>query len=326
MFYTDISQYSFNEVFIMYYDKEFFGYSGYSFFFHIGVLSMILINLFNYKAKKTARSLFSENIIYVASTVDKRLVPVAKNLTFIVEMIFLGFVSFFTTQFNGAFGSAFETGGNYFGLLGVTPIFITIYSVVLFINPVKQLDIFTMCMPVFLFFVKFACFLTGCCWGIPWEHGMYNAHPYHHGNQVPVQLIEAVLGLVILVFLLLYKKRAKPGTMYPMYLIVYCVTRFFSEFTKADYPNVLGPLKMYHLLCIAGVFVGLLLFVVLRLYGESIYTFFEKPHINLEVKIRQREENMIASAIEQKQAEEAAEKKRLEKIRLAREKAKSRKK
>ena len=310
----------------MYYGKEFFGYSGTSFFFHIAVLSMILINLFSYNAKKTARSLFSENIIYAISTVNKNLVPIVRNVTFIAEIIFLSHVSYYTTNFNGVFGSAFETGANYFGLLGVTPIFITVYSLILFINPVKQLDIYTMCMPIFLFFVKIACFVTGCCWGIPWEHGMYNANPYHHGNQVPVQLIEAVLGLIIFVFLLWYKKRAKPGTMYPMYLIVYCITRFFSEFTKADYPNVLGPLKMYHLLCIAGVFVGLLLFVVLRLYGESIYTFFEKPHINLEAKIKQREENMITSAIEQKQAEEAAEKERLERIRLAREKAKARKK
>ena len=310
----------------MYYGIEFFGYTGYSFFFHIGVLSMILVNLFRYKAKKDAMSLFSENVVYAASTINKKLVPIARNLMFIVETAILSYVAWFTTQFNGAFGAAFETGGNYFGLLGVTPIFVTIYSLVLFINPAKQMDIFTICMPVFLFFVKFACFLTGCCWGIPWEHGMYNAHPYHSGNQVPVQLIEAVLGLVILVFLLWYKKRAKPGTMYPMYLIVYCVTRFFSEFTKADYPNVLGPLKMYHLLCIAGVFVGLLLFVVIKLYGDAIYTLFEKPHINLETKIAQREANMISSAIEQKEAAEKAEKERLERIRLAREKAKARKK
>lgn len=310
----------------MYYGLEFFGHSGYDFFVHIAILSMILINLFRYNAKKNARSLFSENIIYAASTVNEKLVPIARNLTFIAEEILLAYVSYFTTQFNGAFGAAFETGGNYFGLLGVTPIFITIYSLVLFINPAKQMDIFTLCMPIFLFFVKFACFLTGCCWGIPWEHGMYNAHPYHHGYQVPVQLIEAVLGLVIFVFLLWYKKRAKPGTMYPTYLIVYCVTRFFSEFTKADYPNVLGPLKMYHLLCIAGVFVGILLLFIIKLYGDSIYTLFEKPHINLETKIKQREENMIKSAIEQKQAAELAEKERLEKIRIAREKAKVRKK
>ena len=310
----------------MYYGKEFFGHTGYSFFFHIAVLSMILVNVFRYKAKRSAMSLFSENVVYAASTINKKLVPIARNLMFIVETAILSYVAWFTTQFNGAFGEAFETGGNYFGLLGVTPIFVTLYSLVLFINPAKQMDIYTLCMPVFLFFVKFACFLTGCCWGIPWEHGMYNAHPYHPGYQVPVQLIEALLGLVILVFLLWYKKRAKPGTMYPVYLIVYCATRFFSEFTKDDYPNVLGPLKMYHLLCIAGILVGLLLLLVVRMYGDTIYKLFEKPHINLEAKIAQREENMITAAIEQKEAAEKAEKERLEKVRIAREKAKARKK
>lgn len=310
----------------MYYGMKFFGYIGLAFFNNVAILAMMLVNLFRYKAKKNARSLFSENIIYAASTINNKLVPIVRNLTFLVEIVIISFVSYDTTRFNGVLGSAFETGANYFGLLGVTPIFITVISLLLFINPVKQMDIYTMCMPVFLFFVKIACFVNGCCWGIPWEHGMYNAHPYHHGNQVPVQLIEAILALLILVFLIWYKKRAKPGTMYPMYLIVYSATRFFSEFTKADYPKVLGPLKMYHLLCIAGVFVGLLLLLVVKLYGDSIYTLFEKPHINLEAKIAQREANMITSAIEQKEATEKAEKERLERIKLAREKAKARKK
>lgn len=310
----------------MFYGMEFLDHSGYMFFFHIAVLSMIILNLFSYKAKKTARSLFSEIIIYAVSTINKKFVPVARNLTFIAETALLSYVAWATTQFNGAFGAAFETGGNYFGLLTVTPIFITIFSVVLFINPLKQLDIFTMCMPVFVFFVKMACFFNGCCWGIPWEYGLYNANPYHPGKQVPVQLIEALLGLVILVFLFWYRKRAKPGTMYPMYLMVYSATRFFSEFTKDDYPDVLGPLKMYHLLCIAGVFVGLLLLVVIKLYGNSMYALFEKPHINLETKIAQREEKLATEMVEQKIAAENSEKERLEKIRLAREKAKARKK
>lgn len=310
----------------MYYDKEFFGYIGYDFFFQIGVLAMIIINLFRYKAKKTAMSLFSENIVYAVSTINKNFVPVARNIMFIAETAILSYVAWYTTQFNGAFGAAFQTGGNYFGLLTVTPIFITFVSLILFINPAKQMDIFTLCMPMFLFFVKIACYVTGCCWGIPWEHGLYNNHPYHPGKQVPVQLIEALLGLVIFVFLLWYKKRAKPGTMYPVYLIVYSFTRFFSEFTKDDYPDVLGPLKMYHLLCLTGIIVGFLLLLVIKLYGDTIYNFFEKPHINLITKIVQREENMITSAIEQKEASEKAEKERLEKVRLAREKAKARKK
>ncbi len=310
----------------MYYGMEIFGYIGRTFFNNAAVSVMILLTFFTYKSKKTAMSLFSENVIYAISTVNKKFVPVARNLMFIVEMLLFSHIAWATTRLNGIFGSAFDTGANYFGLLAATPIFITIFSLVLFINPVKQIDIFTIIMPIFLIFVKIGCFLSGCCWGIPWEHGMYNANPYHHGNQVPVQLIEAILGLLIFFFLLWYRKRAKPGTMYPMYLIIYSATRFFSEFTKADYPNVLGPLKMYHLLCIAGVFVGLLLLLVVKLYGDSIYTLFEKPHINLEAKIAQREANMITSAIEQKEAAEKAEKERLEKIRIAREKAKARKK
>lgn len=310
----------------MYYGMEIFGYNGRTFFNNAAVSVMILLTFFTYKSKKSAMSLFSENVIYATSTVNKKLVPVARNLMFIVEMLLFSHIAWATTRLNGIFGSAFDTGANYFGLLAATPIFITIYSLVLFINPVKQIDIFTIIMPIFLIFVKIGCFLSGCCWGIPWEHGLYNASPFHPGNQVPVQLIEAILALLIFFFLLWYRKRAKPGTMYPMYMTMYSATRFFSEFTKADYPNVLGPLKMYHLLCLTGIIIGLLLMLVVKIYGDTIYNFFEKPHVNLKTKIAQREERLAIEAIENKKIADAAEKERLEKVRLAREKAKSRKK
>lgn len=310
----------------MYYGMKYFDYIGGAFFNNVAISVMILITFFTFKSKKTAMSLFSENVIYATSTINKKLVPIARNLMFIVEMLLFSHIAWATTQLNGIFGLAFDTGANYFGLLTATPIFVTIYSLGLFINPVKQIDIFTMCMPIFLFFVKIACFLNGCCWGIPWEYGLYNYNPHHPGKQVPVQLIEAILGLLIFFFLLWYRKRAKPGTMYPMYMIVYSATRFFSEFTKADYPNVLGPLKMYHLLCLTGVIIGLLLLLVVKMYGDTIYNFFEKPHINLEMKIAQREERLSIEEKENKKIADAAEKERLEKVRLAREKAKSRKK
>lgn len=294
----------------------------YSLFIDIAIWAMVFSNFLYFKSKKKAMSLFSENLIYISSTVHKSLGFVAQILLFVIETSLASLVAWGSTQFNGVFGQAFQTGGNYFGLLTVTPIFMIIFSLVLFINPAKELDIITMSLPVFLFFVKLSCFFNGCCWGIPWEYGFYNTHYAHPGRQVPVQLIEAILALLILIFLFWYRKRAKPGTMYPMYLIVYSATRFFSEFTKADYPNVLGPLKMYHLLCITGVVIGLLLMLVIKLYGDSIYAFFEKPHINLETKIAQREEK---KGVEQKMQVAVQKKDRLEKTRISREKSKTKK-
>lgn len=111
-----------------------------------------------------------------------------------------------------------------------------------------------------------------------------------------------------------------------MYMITYSATRFFVEFVKAAHPNVLGPLNMYHLMCMTGIIIGLLLLLVVKLYGDTIYAFFEKPHINLKMKIAQREEKIAIKAIKQKEITDALEKERLEKVKLAREKSKARKK
>ena len=287
---------------------------------------MALSNFFYFKSKKNAMSLFSEGLIHLSSTAHKSLGDVVRVFSFVVETLFATQIVYYGTQFNRTLGNAFQTGANYFAVLAATPIFLTLLSLILFINPVKELDIITMSLPVFLFFVKLACFFNGCCWGIPWENGLYNYHPNHPGRQVPAQLIEAIFALLILFFLLWYRKKAKPGTIYPMYMITYSATRFFVEFVKAPHPKVLGPLNMYHLMCMTGIIIGLLLLLVVKLYGDTIYTFFEKPHITLKAKITQREEKIAIEAIKQKEITDALEKERLEKVKLAREKSKARKK
>ena len=297
----------------------------YTLFNTIALYAMAFSNLLFFKSKKNAMSLFSEGLIHFSSTVHKSFGNIFQVLLFVVETCFATQIVYYGTQFNRTLGNAFQTGANYFAVLTATPIFVTLLSLILFINPVKELDIITMCLPVFLFFVKIACFCQGCCWGIPWEHGLYNYHPNHPGRQVPAQLIEAIFALLILLFLLWYRKKAKPGTIYPMYMITYSATRFFVEFVKAPHPNVLGPLNMYHLMCMTGIIIGLLLLLVVKLYGNTIYTLFEKPHISLKAKIAQREEKIAIETTKQKEIADALEKERLKKVKLARKKSKSRK-
>ena len=189
----------------------------------------------------------------------------------------------------------------------------------------KQMDIVAPLLPLRLVFLKIACYFNGCCWGIPWEYGPYNHHYDHPGNQVPVQAIEAFWAFSIFVFLLIYRKKAKPGTIYPMYIILYSATRFCSEFFRRE-ENVLWIFKRYHLLCLAGVTIGLVLLFIVKIWGNKIQNLFEKPHKNLDLKIAQYKNQQALKLAEERAQAENERLDRLEKAKLAREKANTRKK
>lgn len=295
----------------------------YTLFIDIGYWVMIITNFLYFKSKKNAMSIFSKTLINASTKFHKIAGTIVQILLFAVETYLASYVVDRSAKYNGAFGNLVGTGGNYFGLLICFPIFISVFSLILFINPLKEIDIMTMGLPVYLFFVRLACFLNGCCWGIPWEHGLYNQNPYHPGKQVPVQLIEAIFVALIFLFLLKYRKKAKPGTIYPMYLTLYSFARFFNEFFTAAYPDIIGPFNMYQILCTVGFVVGLTLLLMMRKYGEKLSNTYDIKVNNQSEKIAQKKADKIAA---EKALHEAEIQERLEKAKLAREKAKVRKK
>ena len=294
---------------------QFFGDQwAYSLFNSIGGTMALVASLFFLKSKAKSISIYSEYIINAATRYNKTFEKIVTYALVILEALLFAYVGNKTAGLNGAMGRLVGTGVNYFGGLFFYAITWTLLSILLVANPLKNIDVVTMTLPVRLFFVKIACFCQGCCWGIPWKYGLYNYHYDHPGNQVPVQAIEAFFALAIFAFLLIYRRKAKTGTMFPIYMILYGGTRFFSEFFTAAYPDVFGPFNMYQLLCVLAVSIGLLMLIVMRNFGEKISDFFEKPHIRLEAKYEQKE-------AEERTRIEAEMKERLEKAKAARAKA-----
>ncbi len=300
--------------------------AAYGLFNTIAFYFLVISCFFYYNTKKANMGFWSKNVICIVSRKNNTLSKIATFILASVESLVLAFALSLSTFNNVSFGDTVGTGANYFATLIYAPLFWCLASLILFANPIKQIDIATLFAPSYLFFVKLACFFNGCCWGIAWEHGLYNSHYDHPGKQVPVQAIEAFFALAIYVFLLIYRKKAKPGTVYPMYLILYSFTRFFSEFLTAAYPDVLGPFNTYQILCTLGFVIGLILFFIMRKRGEKLSDFFDSIPLMMKEKIRSIKEQKALSAADAKAQEEIAEKERLEKVRLAREKAKARKK
>lgn len=302
------------------------GTSEYYFVSDIGFYLMLFSTLFYYKSKRNAMGLYSRNIIFAATKINKNLGIITEILLFAIESLLAAYlISFAVGSFNRSFGEFIGTGANYFGMLLTVMFFWIVLSVLLMANPLKMLDISTMYLPIHLFFVKLSCYCAGCCWGIPWEYGPYNYHYDHPGNQVPVQLIEAIWALLIFLFLLWYRKKAKTGSLFPIYMILYSATRFLSEFFRNE-ENVLGPLKIYHILCLVGIVYGLFHLLFLHFYRDTINEFFDNIHGKLDKKHADNEAARLARLIEEKEREEADRLERLEKAKKARAKAKVRKK
>ncbi|MBE6803571.1 MAG: hypothetical protein E7528_01575 [Ruminococcaceae bacterium] len=303
---------------------RFFGETdAYSLFNTLARVLTIVASLLYFNIKKDSISLYSKILINFVG--QKRIVigkiKVEKIVEFIlvsVELLIMGYLPSLAAKVNRPFGSLVGTGANYFGLLSVVWLVVILISVLILSNPIKQLDLVAIFLPFRMIFTRLACFFNGCCWGIPWEYGPYNYHYDHPGNQVPVQAIEAGFVLIIFLFLLWYRKRARPGTMFPMYMFLYSGLRFFNEFFTAADPDIIGPFNMYHILCAIGFVVGLVAFFVMRKYGEKISDAFDRKANNKIDEITRKKKQKI---VEENERAEAEMKERLEKAKAARAKA-----
>ena len=135
------------------------------------------------------------------------------------------------------------------------------------------MDFISPAFPLALIFSKLGCFCSGCCHGVECSFGMHN----YDTNTVefPVQLVETSLAVLIFVFIMLYRKKAKEGTLFPTYLILYSSTRFFSEFFRFE-ENVIWNLKTYQILCIAGIIIGIIELIVVKKCKEKIIDLYNK--------------------------------------------------
>jgi phosphatidylglycerol:prolipoprotein diacylglycerol transferase len=158
---------------------------------------------------------------------------------------------------NHTFADWFTEGnGNYYGNLTAWLIVMTLFPIIFKVSPLKTMDLLSPGLPICLFVAKFACFFHGCCSGFEMPNSWY----FNQKNgrfEFPVQLIEALVAVALYIFLRRYIKRNKvPGSLFPVYLILYAASRFLTEWLRADLPNVLGPFDAYQIMSIVYVFIG----------------------------------------------------------------------
>ena len=96
----------------------------------------------------------------------------------------------------------------------------------------------------------------------------FNQHTERY--EFPVQLLESLIALGLFVFLRWYQKRNKiTGSVFPVYLTLYAVSRFLTEFFRADLPHVLGTLTAYQILSAVYVLLGGVLLGAVWMYHRA---------------------------------------------------------
>lgn len=94
--------------------------------------------------------------------------------------------------------------------------------------------------------------LYGTLTTLPWGVKFQNVEGFRH----PTQLYQFLTGVIIFVILWFNKDKLKQGQLLALYLILYGIFRFFTEFLRAEIVMWIGPLSLSQVLCIPTVLVG----------------------------------------------------------------------
>lgn len=245
--------------------------TSYSFINGLALPAAILCNLFLLQYKYGLLSGYSQLLLRRAPTWCMRVLAILETVLVTCVMSFLG------GQCNSFWAFSLWGGGaNYFGLLYLSSPLVILVLLLLRINPLKQLDLYAPSYAVSLAIFKIACHFAGCCEGKECQFGFYNVSVEQY--TFPAQLLEmAVALLMFFVLLRMIRKPHIPGTIFPVYMILYSVTRFFTEFTRAGDFIYFG-LCAYQIQCLLGIWIGITWLLVTREYGQTLSDRFDRKN------------------------------------------------
>lgn len=244
---------------------------------NLATIMVYLFNLFTFKKKKSFLGRRTECYIMHYSNPKHKILS-KRNLWVFMEVALVAIGQYaLAGMCTFWFGKFTEYGANYFGILFIIPVILHLCFYYLSVNPLKQMDMITPAFPLALIPVKLACFAHGCCGGFECSWGLY--YPSAGTTSFPTQLLEIAQAVVLFIFLMKYRNKAKEGTLYPLYLTIYSATRFFIEFTADRTRDYLYIFNIYHILCAIGVVVGLLSLFVVTKWPKEIRDKFDRGFI-----------------------------------------------
>ena len=121
------------------------------------------------------------------------------------------------------------------------PLFAILIGKLMKIPAKKMCDFFAPCFGFCVSMSRFACVFNGCCYGYACSWGTYNQS--FHVRLFPVQIFETVTAFVVTYITYRYAKKqqfSETGKVYPLFLILFGITRFFWEFFRDNTKLIFG--------------------------------------------------------------------------------------
>lgn len=233
----------------------------------IGVLTLIF--LMKHIARKSGMNdLMVQNVIlvsFIGVVIGSHLFSGIGKIYLMVQN-HVEFVSFkdFIQKMIYAFGGAVFYGG-LIGALIASFIYIRIKK----LDFKSYSDIGAMSIPLFHFFGRIGCFLSGCCYGIESNIGfIYHYSAVESANGVrrfPVQLVEAAFNICLFLAIYnLFKTKKYAGKLMYVYLVAYSIARFILEFFRGDeYRGYIGVLSVSQFISVV-IIISVTIFVLLK--------------------------------------------------------------
>ncbi len=126
--------------------------------------------------------------------------------------------------------------------------------------PMPPNDRFAALLPFTIATGRVGCLITGCCRGLPYD-GWCAIRGTDGIPRYPAQIFEIIFQLAIgVLFLLLVKEGRLFGRLFSLYLVVYGVFRFLTEFIR-DTPKFFGNYSGYQLLALLMIGLGAAFFL-----------------------------------------------------------------
>ncbi len=146
-----------------------------------------------------------------------------KSAGFTVSLTIVGVAGTMLLYFleNGSWG-----GVSFYGSVFLIPLIMPLLGLLFHLKPGQTMDICGPCVAIMIACMRFNCFLSGCCGG--WEMCIGDLC-----FDWPTQAMDSMGDFAILSVLLSMEKR-KPlsGILYPTFMLLYSVMRFFLEFLR----------------------------------------------------------------------------------------------
>ncbi|NLD16657.1 MAG: prolipoprotein diacylglyceryl transferase [Tissierellia bacterium] len=201
------------------------------------VLGIVISNLFGYIVLKK-NNLDLNDFIIIESQMAIGALLGSKILYLLIFRKEINWIHIFNLNyFSTIMGSGFVFYG---GLIGS---FIAITSVpkLYGIDYRKYIKYLCFMIPMFHAFGRMGCFLSGCCYGIPYQGILSVTFPVgslapSNIALFPVQILEAIVLIIISLFVYLISKRKQANWNTPCYLyfFLYSISRFVIEEFRYD--------------------------------------------------------------------------------------------